>query len=63
MNDGPTILQKIELKPRCLHEHHRVLDILDWMERHTLSGMHIPSEWIDELRELVVRERERKASK
>ena len=41
------------LKPRWLHEMHRIQEIIDAMKRYSEVEKPIPTEWVDELKELT----------
>ena len=43
----------IGLKPRWLHDAHRIQEILDAMRRYSDAEIVIPSEWVDELNGLI----------
>lgn len=43
------------LKPRKIHDYQRAKDIIIAMERYTEDDQIIPSEWIEELRDLLLR--------
>ena len=41
------------LKPRGIHDRHRLNEIIEAMERFTADQTPIPQEWIDEMKELL----------
>ena len=52
--DEPAILKPpLGLKPRYIHDKARVKEILDAMERYSYQRFPIPTEWVEELRELI----------
>lgn len=46
----------VGLKPKYIHDKARVLEILDAMERYSYQRFPIPIEWIEELKELELKE-------
>ena len=44
----------IGLKPRWLHETNRIQDIIDAIKRYSEAEEPIPTEWVDELKELTM---------
>ena len=42
------------LKPKYIHDKARVKEILDAMERYSYQRFPIPTEWVEELRELII---------
>lgn len=46
----------VGLKPEYIHDKTRVSEILDAMERYSYQRFPIPIEWIEELKELELKE-------
>lgn len=44
----------LSLKPKYIHDKARIKEILDAMERYSYQRFPIPTEWVEELRELVI---------
>lgn len=49
---------ELGLKPRWLHEEHRVKEIFDAMIRYSENSQVIPVDWIFELKDIVYRDNE-----
>lgn len=42
------------LTPKFIHNKKRIIEILDAMERYSYQRFPIPTEWVKELRELII---------
>lgn len=51
--EGKSLPPPLGLQPRYIHDGLRLEDIINAMERYSKASMHIPVEWIVELRDLA----------